>query len=376
MTIPLSAVQDRTVAFRALQLGGRAAPDEFPLLMPGTWRGYIQGGAKKEFTITAEDIQAAYEYDQERRQRSPGRDLVLDYEHQTLAGTVAPAAAWFNLGVRDGVLYAVDVRWVERAKRMVEAGEYRYVSPVFQQYAVDKTTGRTYRMAVFNAALTNEPFLDELPPLILKGSGVTIFSHQSYSNREETMRYVGYTEAEADLKIAAAISEGRLSEFTRQPFRALALKSRVDFDELIATLAPGVHTAPNSPVTRQMSDALTDTDIEIARVLGLDKDEKYMTSLKGTRQSLTTMEAANNTNDARSSKVTDTDLVIAQALGLDPVLLANQKETDALVDQALREKKISPSSEAMWRSMAHSDVARFKAQMALREVNSAPSLVL
>lgn len=92
-----------------------------------------------------------------------GRDnrLVIDYEHQTLLtaenGQPAPAAGWFKqLEWREGDgLYAVDVEWTARATAMIEAGEYRYISPVF---SYDKKTGAIRR--VLNAALTNNPALD------------------------------------------------------------------------------------------------------------------------------------------------------------------------------------------------------------------------
>lgn len=92
-----------------------------------------------------------------------GRDnrLVIDYEHQTLLtaenGQPAPAAGWFKqLEWREGDgLYAVDVEWTARAKQMIEAHEYKYISPVF---SYDKKTGAIRR--VLNAALTNNAALD------------------------------------------------------------------------------------------------------------------------------------------------------------------------------------------------------------------------
>ncbi|AKH39407.1 hypothetical protein AAW31_02265 [Nitrosomonas communis] len=92
---------------------------------------------------------------------------VVDYEHQTLLsaqnGQPAPAAGWFGKlewrpstgsGQAEG-LFAVDVEWTERANQMIEAGEYRYISPVF---TYDKKTGAIKRL--LNAALTNNPALD------------------------------------------------------------------------------------------------------------------------------------------------------------------------------------------------------------------------
>lgn len=93
-------------------------------------------------------------------------DLVIDFEHQTqLArqnGQPAPAAGWFKRLVwREGKgLFAVDVKWTDKAKAMLAAGEYRYISPVFSFSAV---TGQVERL--FGAGLTNNPGLTGLTDL-------------------------------------------------------------------------------------------------------------------------------------------------------------------------------------------------------------------
>jgi phage I-like protein len=94
-----------------------------------------------------------------------GNEFVIDYEHQTMLsadnGLPAPAAGWArSVEWRDGVgLFAVDVRWTERAQAMLAAGEYRYVSPVL---VADKSGAV---VDVLHAALVNVPGLDMLPPL-------------------------------------------------------------------------------------------------------------------------------------------------------------------------------------------------------------------
>lgn len=99
------------------------------------------------------------------------RRIVIDYEHQTLNaeknGQPAPAAAWFKtMEWREGDgLYATDVEWTDKAKQMIAANEYRYLSPVF---AYDKTTGAVLKM--LHAALTNFPALDDLPEVALRAA--------------------------------------------------------------------------------------------------------------------------------------------------------------------------------------------------------------
>src|SRR5574337_423937 len=87
----------------------------------------------------------------------------IDYEHQSLKanenGQPAPAAGWFKTAEwRDGDgLYATDVEWTEKARAMIQNGEYLYLSPVI---AFDRDTGAI--TSLMGAALTNNPALDGL----------------------------------------------------------------------------------------------------------------------------------------------------------------------------------------------------------------------
>jgi phage I-like protein len=92
-------------------------------------------------------------------------DYVIDYEHQTMLsntnGKPAPAAGWFKqLAWRDDGLYVIDARWTVAAKTMLDAEQYRYVSPVF---AFDSKTFEIGEL--INIALTNEPALHGLTDL-------------------------------------------------------------------------------------------------------------------------------------------------------------------------------------------------------------------
>lgn len=88
----------------------------------------------------------------------------VDYEHQTINakenGRPAPASGWASrFEWRDGKgLYALDAQWTDKARQMIESGEYRYLSPVI---AYNKVTGEV--SDVFNAALVNVPALDISP---------------------------------------------------------------------------------------------------------------------------------------------------------------------------------------------------------------------
>lgn len=92
-------------------------------------------------------------------------DITIDYEHQLLAaaenGLPAPASGWVKpqslRWVPDGEepgLYG-DVSWTPRAAQMIEADEYRYLSPVF---TYDPSTGEP--LDLLHVALTNFPAID------------------------------------------------------------------------------------------------------------------------------------------------------------------------------------------------------------------------
>lgn len=125
-------------------------------------------------------------------------DAVIDYEHQTLHastnGQPAPAAGWWTaagMQYRDapadqgGGLWATALRWTERARAMIAAGEYRYFSPVI---AWDKATGNV--RAVVLGALTNRAALDgltDLTPLAALSAGLSLPDIDTDTDEESSM---------------------------------------------------------------------------------------------------------------------------------------------------------------------------------------------
>ena len=97
-----------------------------------------------------------------------GTDLPIDYEHQTLGGTYssptgqAPAAGWIKrIFAEPGIGLMAEIVWTDRAKEMLAAKEYRYLSPV----AVIRKTDRKL-MAIHSAALTNKPAIVGMEPIV------------------------------------------------------------------------------------------------------------------------------------------------------------------------------------------------------------------
>lgn len=103
-------------------------------------------------------------------------DLVVDYEHATLkaaeTGTPNPAAGWIKRYVWDedkGLMG--EVVWTARAKQMIDAFEYRYLSPVLEYDTQGNVRG------LHSVALTNSPALD--------GMALAALSKQNFINHPE-----------------------------------------------------------------------------------------------------------------------------------------------------------------------------------------------
>ena len=95
-------------------------------------------------------------------------DLHFDYEHQTIFaesnGKAAPAAGWIKPAAFEYVpgqgVFALNVKWNDKAAAYLRKDEYRFVSPVFD-YGYD---GRPIKFRHF--ALTNDPGLDGMAKIV------------------------------------------------------------------------------------------------------------------------------------------------------------------------------------------------------------------
>jgi hypothetical protein len=76
-------------------------------------------------------------------------------------GSLAPGA--WSLSPRLTAL----VEWTPEAKGLIHGGQYRFFSPSIDWGAHDKLTGKPQGATLTSGALTNHPFLEELPPLML-----------------------------------------------------------------------------------------------------------------------------------------------------------------------------------------------------------------
>lgn len=139
---------------------------------------------------------------------SRDNEMVIDYEHQSLSGGIAPAAGWIKrLMYRGEAGLWAEVEWTARAKQYLGGCEYRYLSPVFLRREDDLRV-----MRLINAALTNNPAIDGMVALTggaaEEGEGAEPLSEKR--KEENTMQKVletlGLEKTGSEENVLAAIS--------------------------------------------------------------------------------------------------------------------------------------------------------------------------
>lgn len=136
---------------------GDALPTEFRLFTAGEVR------TEKGVFVFDEEAAELVLQGVERRKTA----LMLDYNHASLdpkpldPERAARAAGWHDVELRNGELWATNVRWTEAAAAGIRAKEWRYYSPAFLD---DPKTGRI--VDYINCALTNLPATHDLTPLV------------------------------------------------------------------------------------------------------------------------------------------------------------------------------------------------------------------
>ncbi len=144
--------------------------------------------------------------------------IPVDYEHASVFSDRAPASGWIepgNLEVRkteDGQhkLWG-KIDWTPNAADQVRAREYRYLSPTIVFNTRDRKTAEMTGASLHSVALTNKPFLEELPEVRLNSvPGKFVFAEERKSTamneeaRKAMIAAFGLPEDVSDEQIALA----------------------------------------------------------------------------------------------------------------------------------------------------------------------------
>jgi phage I-like protein len=272
------------------------------LAIEGEWDGHWMG----PFTLSDShfDQMAAH-------QRSKGVDTVVDYEHSTLNPLLGknPAAGWVeHLETREtpqGKALFGRVRWTEAAANHIRNREYRYLSPTIVFRTPDRVTGQDLGASLHSVALTNTPFLEELPEVRLNSLARAL--------RTET------TKQESNI----------MDEKERQ---ALALAVGAPLDTPTDRLVEEAVKFRRSHIT--LNDVAKTLGAEPEHVVGAVEALKAAAdALRGAAEEAKSLKADALVNAARTEgKVTGDNEAFARKLALDhPELFAQWRETAAAI---------------------------------------------
>lgn len=135
------------------------------------------------------------------RQYHAATDIVVDYDHQSVFGAkdgvggTARAAGWIKeLQVRDDGIWG-RVEWTASARASIEAGEYRYLSPVIPH----RKDGSI--ILILNAALTNTPALD-----LTAAAASARFAPEEGSDMEKTLAALGLAKGSGEDAVLTAVN--------------------------------------------------------------------------------------------------------------------------------------------------------------------------
>lgn len=135
------------------------------LAIEGEWKGHWMGS----FSLNAQTFDEMI-LNFEAKQV----DTLVDYEHNSLNpfAIEAPASGWITALQRRALPNGAEAlwgrfEWTPRALGRIEAREYRYLSPVIRFHTPDRVSGNDTGASVPSVALTNQPFLEELPEVTL-----------------------------------------------------------------------------------------------------------------------------------------------------------------------------------------------------------------
>lgn len=267
----------KTALFYALSAAGAAAIENLFVLkasidiakdapwqkigITGKWDGHSSGTFEMNQTIF-EQMVANYE-------RS-GIDVVVDYEHQTLWGGEAPASGWIpkdplSLKAENGELLA-RIEWTDRAKSMIMAGEYRYLSPVFAPNTLSQTDGANIGWTLHSVALTNKPFLEELGEVRLNKltQSTNQTKEEGTMTKEEELALAAeneklktenealkaenekHADAQAEAKVGAAIASKKLHPDQKEHALKMCKSDPAGFDAFITAAKPMIQAPGNN----------------------------------------------------------------------------------------------------------------------------------
>jgi phage I-like protein len=273
-------------------------------------------------------------------------DLVIDYEHQTLNaeknGKPAPAAGWFkgaDVVFRPGEGLFVVPQWTAAAKASIDAGEYRYFSPVI---VFNKRTGQVLDLQM--GAVTNYAAIDGMGDLQARAAAKFLTTQPDEdTSMEELLKLLGLAPGTPEDQAVTAL-KAVLDKQTEQTQQIAALTAEVaNKDEAIAAAKAQTPDSAMEAITALQAEvaalkagqaegevtSLVDKALEDGRLVPAMKDwatdlgKSDLAALKGYLEKAEPIAALRGKQtggkdlDGKRSELNETDLAVCTAMGID-----------------------------------------------------------
>ena len=302
----------------------------------------FNNGEPREFDITPEVIE------QFIASKEPA-DVVVDYEHQTLGQGEAPASGWIKElidGGERGLLGRVE--WTERAKGLIAAKEYRYVSPTILKGVLSKTEpGKRIPYKLHSVALVNSPYIGNIEPVACKATKASMEERQMKKFKEWL--------ASLGIKLDDNATEDQLVAACKQIVASIVEASGIPADT--ATLE-GIKTGIAALKQQATGDSAKQID-KIREALGL-KAEASVSEMEGT---IAALKATHDNHDEMFKRLKRLE---------DDV---NNKNAEEAVTAACSAGKVTPAQRDWALGYAKKDLASFQAFVAKAPVVVSPTSI-
>lgn len=303
-------------------------PEKYFLIFP---EGQIKAKDGRPFEVPAWVMQKDNGVALANALNVSSKDVVIDYEHQTILskqnGQAAPAAGWLKAGgfeYVDGIgLCSNNYEFTAKAKDYINNGEYRFKSPVI---LYDEKTGVVN--GLHSVAITNDPalsILDELKPALLTA---TISINQPQETPMNPLlalilANLGLPETTTEADAIAALNQN----FADIKGKATAKGMMLDDGKILASLTTEIDKVDEKFATAQAQEPDPSKYVPIEVVTALNEE---IAKLQGNQK--------DPAEDAVTEALTNGQLLPAQK---DWAMLFAQQNLDGFKDFLSKQPKIA-----------------------------------
>ena len=315
------------------------SPADRPLYrIPMAYTGTFVKGDDR-FQITRGDLLSIIK----NFKKKPTGAVNVDYEHASENPEVAhggplPAAAWISdveLDETSGEpILMGTVEYTTDAMEMLKKKEYRFFSPAIDWAAIDKTTGIPQGATLTSAALTNRPFLEKLPPLLMSDVPRLLTEEKTMADTKKMFRLKKNKDGKIDLHASGA-SAGDFGELMGE------IEPK-DFEQLSAT-KPATSSPGEPDLPTKMSEVLGESHpvqmTDVKKFYDAGKKSIQMVDAQTGQQLLSECITDDGLNKQKSRKLLADNKV-------SPQQYAAFENAYELVEQGVSEGKLHPSNRA------------------------------